>query len=716
MEQRKRRGAITVFICIVLSAVFLVIGTFSDGARLRLAQSQVQRAGKSALSSLLANYNNELKDEYGLFGVYLDGDTLQETFEEYFSKNLGINEDGKSMYDFSIDNTLIEQPYSLENRNIFENQIMEFMKYRAPYELASELIGKVNGIKNISSGSKIFGHKMQTDKQAAEIGKIQLSLENVTRRINGSEISAQLSTYTDEFTKQNEELDEKIKSLQNLQSLYSGETNQGKKQLLFKDLTDTQNEIDIINKTKNDIRNNILEVVGGFKSLNSEAINEVALIDEMKKALSDRIDGELHYLEDNQDGIREIQDSYENSLDQMKSMLGQDNSNSIAGGLQENIKQCDDIINSIESNDEVFLSSLERLVKTDDVAYTYSKTPASGSSSDKDNRGNASEELKNTFKKDEDSKKIPDDLLEFLPSRKADFEEETEVRTWDNMDFDDESCAIDNFNYIAEKESIFGDITDKVSEGLYTNEYIMGTFKHDVPLLKGQTEKDAYNLRSRDKAKRTSFFSNCEVEYIINGNRDEKVNSMLTKSEILAIRLIANVLHIYADSSKMTRVTSLAAALSAWCAGLATPLIQTMLIFSWATLEALYDIKQLEAGEKVMLFKTKDQWMTDISGIVSKKEKSNVDSNPLYLSYHDYLKIFLVTMDKDKKLARVQDLVQLNKGTTCQGFLLDDCKVFLKADATVSIKNLFVSLPVFAANTRRNISRSYVKESVYLGY
>ncbi|WP_242856167.1 DUF5702 domain-containing protein [Ruminiclostridium josui] len=428
----------------------------------------------------------------------------------------------------------------------------------------------------------------------------------------------------------------------------------------------------------------------------------------------DRINQESKQLEKSEDEVLELQNSYKNSIDYIKRMVEQDNSEMLLESFYQNIENCNKIINSTNKEDEL-LKSLDKFSTINIAKYTYGKEQAAYSK-DEDNREIASKALKVAFEIDKDFKKIPYDQLEYLPSQKSGFKEEGQARTWDSMDFEDESCGVDNLNYITDKDNFFSNIVSKISEELFLNEYIMGTFKHGVPILKGQTEKDAYNLRSKDKSKRTSFFRIFEVEYIINGHRDEAVNSMLTKSEIMAIRLIANVLHIYTDNSKSTRVTALAAALSSWCAGLSTPFIQTMLTLSWATFESLYDINLLEKGGKVPLFKTNNQWITDISGAVIKKEVNKADNDTLCLSYHDYLKIFLVAMNKDKKLSRVQDIVKLNTSVKNPGFLLNDCKVFIKADTKVSIKNLFLAFPMFTADTRRNISRTYISESMYLGY
>jgi len=429
----------------------------------------------------------------------------------------------------------------------------------------------------------------------------------------------------------------------------------------------------------------------------------------------DRIEEEIQYTKDNQDGIKELQKSYKDGLSNMKDIIDEDNSSVIIGSLESNIVQCDSIASKVRSNDSDFLSEIDKLLDPNNIIYTFNKArPAQ--SEDEDNRDLVKQALKESFNKKGELKTIDNSLLQQLPSRKANVENDSDTKNWDEMNFDDDSFADSNLDYLSKKESGIEQIVTKVAQELYINEYIMGTFKHDVSLLKGEDDSKAYNLRSKDKTKRDAYFSSFEVEYIINGNKDEAINAVLVKSEILAIRLISNVIHIYTDAAKMSRITSLAAALSTWSAGLSTPLIQTMLVFSWAMLESLYDMEQLTKGGKILLFKTKDQWKTDISGAVDKKKVINVDNNPLCLSYQDYLKIFLLIMDKDKKLARVQDLVQLNVGVSNQGFLLEDCKVMLKANTIVSMKNMFISLPSFTAKARRNISRTYIVEDMCIGY
>ncbi len=705
------KGSITVFISIVLSSIFLVAGIFTDAARIRLAHSQVQRASQTALSSVLACYNNELKEQYGLFGFYLDNETVNDSFEEYFSKNLNIGSQD-FLYGFNIENIKLERPFGLGNNKIFEEQIMEFMKYRAPLEIASELLSKIEGIKNLSKGSKVYKRKMETDKKAGAIGKLQMLLEEKAGAINNSAMAVKIKDLKEQLIEKNSIIEEISARLGDLQGLYSNEKDAGTRKSLLSEINSVRAELTDINNAKANIKNTILDNLNLFKNLNTVAADYSQSITVQKGDLLNRIEEEMKFVSDSREGIEEIQKAYNQSLSNMKDIIGEDNSGSIIRSLESNIVSCLNAIEKAGESEGSFLSALDSF-QPQEINYTFNKSgPAS--SEDEDNRDKVLQVLQKAFKSKGEMKTIDHSLLTQLPSKKRMLQEENS--DWDILDFNTTNGAEKELQYIGEKESGFEQIKLNIAEDLFVNEYIMGIFRHDVPLLKGETDSEAYNLRSEDKYQRNGFFSCYEVEYIINGNKDEAVNSMLITSEILAVRLAANVIHIYTDPSKMNRVTALAAALSSWSAGLSTPLIQTMLVFSWAMFESLYDQEQLSQGEKIALYKNGDQWKTDISGAINNKKTAEANNNPLLLSYQDYLRIFLLLTDKEKKLTRTQDLIQLNVAMSLQGFSIEDTHVALAADTTVSMKNLFLSIPAFSLEQRRNISRTDINEGMLLSY
>ncbi|MGI6333675.1 MAG: hypothetical protein ACOX1A_03510 [Saccharofermentanales bacterium] len=67
-----KRGGISVFLCLVLSAVILFVGTLAQAAQIRAAEHAVVRGLDALISSTLANYERKLL-ELGLFAFSADG-------------------------------------------------------------------------------------------------------------------------------------------------------------------------------------------------------------------------------------------------------------------------------------------------------------------------------------------------------------------------------------------------------------------------------------------------------------------------------------------------------------------------------------------------------------------------------------------------------------------------------------------------------------------
>jgi|GEM_PF-2529369 len=707
------RGAITVFTSIVLASIFLVAGIFTDAARIKLAQAQVHKANQTALSSVLACYNNELKDQYGLFGYNLDYETLNDSYEEYFSRNLNIGS-RDFLYGFNIENIRLEQEFSLQNNEVFENQLKEFMKYRAPVKIVSDLLSKIQGISNLSKGSKIYRSKMETERKAGDIGQLQMLLEEKAKSINNSEIALELGELKNKLKEKISVKAGILNELSRLEGKFMNEKNSEIRNSLLSSISSIKGELQDIEASASGLRNTMLDTINQYKSYNSEALEYAVNITLQKQELIKRIEAELESVAGSTDGIEEVQKAYRDSMLYIKALVKEDNSEAITEILERNMNNCLNSINSASESDDSFLMTIDQLCSATEISYIFNKcVPVS--SEEEDNRDRVLQLLEQAFTRKVQLKSIENNVFNQLPSRKKQRQQEESI-DWSFRDFNWDRGAEKQLQHIADRESSFSGLAENLVNQLYINEYIMGTFRHDVALLKNEEESKAFDLKSVSKYEREGYFSCFEVEYIINGNRDEAVNSMLLKSEILALRLASNVIHIYTDAAKMNRITGLAAALSSWSAGLSAPILQTVLVFSWAMLESLYDLEQLGMGDKIALFKNKEQWKTDLSGRANKITPSGPEDNPLLLSYQDYLRVFLLLTERDKKLGRIQDLVQMNIALSRPGFTVENTFAALQADTDVTIKNLFLGLPMFASQSGVNLSRSMINASMLLSY
>ena len=74
----RRRGAISIFLILVLVPMLIVSSIFVDMSRIRLAKAAATSAGDLTLNTALTNYDAVLKDMYGLFATSQSIDEMLE--------------------------------------------------------------------------------------------------------------------------------------------------------------------------------------------------------------------------------------------------------------------------------------------------------------------------------------------------------------------------------------------------------------------------------------------------------------------------------------------------------------------------------------------------------------------------------------------------------------------------------------------------------------
>ena len=210
---KKNKGAITVYICFIITIVLILTGVLVDGARARVAEAQVQSAVEAAAKSLLAYYNNILKEWFGLMALsednpsvleeqllyYLNRTLMTELGAEkknasdaswdYLKKFLNIEnkyEDVRflDMYDYRIDYIKAVPLYNLAENEVLRAQIVEYMKYRAPELLGEEFLEKINVFRGYKKQTKILSSKLEIDKKLYGISKKLSELSSQIKKVN----------------------------------------------------------------------------------------------------------------------------------------------------------------------------------------------------------------------------------------------------------------------------------------------------------------------------------------------------------------------------------------------------------------------------------------------------------------------------------------------------------------------------------------------------
>jgi hypothetical protein len=204
------------------------------------------------------------------------------------------------------------------------------------------------------------------------------------------------------------------------------------------------------------------------------------------------------------------------------------------------------------------------------------------------------------------------------------------------------------------------------SKGFVVNQYIMMMFKNALKDISG----------------RETFF-NYEAEYILKGRFDDRENKTSFRRDLLLLRNVVNLGIIYTTPEMRQQVVTAAELITPGPAAIAT---QIIIAEAWALAEAENDVRLLEHGKKVPFHKTSDTWAVDIQSIVEGKSPGYIDTNATSgLDYQGYLQIFLFFQDKNVKLTRIMDLIQINiQGNFDKTFLMSEHQTGLAYDAHIN--------------------------------
>lgn len=192
--KRDCRGAVTVFVTLMLVPAVLISGTGVDLARLYVARSEIQDANQLAANATLASYDALLQDLYGLFGVMQTDGELAEMMEQYIRLALfGEDWNDRGMGTFShfygdasslAVTAQAAQGKNLENTEVLRRQIEEYVKFRAPAIIVNEVLDKLDTFEKIKEDAKVIKAKMDVDDKVDEIEKEYEKLYECIENVN----------------------------------------------------------------------------------------------------------------------------------------------------------------------------------------------------------------------------------------------------------------------------------------------------------------------------------------------------------------------------------------------------------------------------------------------------------------------------------------------------------------------------------------------------
>lgn len=197
-----------------------------------------------------------------------------------------------------------------------------------------------------------------------------------------------------------------------------------------------------------------------------------------------------------------------------------------------------------------------------------------------------------------------------------------------------------------------------------------------------------------------------EMEYILNGNLNDKDNLTETIKKLVEVRNLSNGAYLITDGEKMKEITTLAETV-ATAIGMPflTPVAQAVIIEAWALTEAVIDVRQLLNGEKVPIVKNSENWNSGIKNIGTFEDGRK---NNTGLTYTQYLQTMIMTQKTKNTVFRTMDLVQVNMQKRYnKDFLISECFGMCEVEANLRIEPVFTSLPIVSYLIGNN-NESYI--------
>jgi len=174
---KNTKGAVTVFVTLLLIPAMLISGTAVDLARLHTARSIVQDANQLAANSVLSQYNALLHDLYAIFGIAKNDPILGNLLDEYISVSVfgeaGTDRGLGTLQLFYGSDISVDEPYfpdgkNLRNPAVLRRQIEEYMKFRGPVIIVKEFL-ELLGMSTFTSDVSTINDKLEVEEEIARI-------------------------------------------------------------------------------------------------------------------------------------------------------------------------------------------------------------------------------------------------------------------------------------------------------------------------------------------------------------------------------------------------------------------------------------------------------------------------------------------------------------------------------------------------------------------
>lgn len=189
---KRCEGTIAVFLTLILIPTFIFSGVMVDGSRIMASKNLVSGAGDLAMNAALSNYHEELNEVYGLLAMANTPQEIESIMKDCFETSL--NASGVSREDFSkalVYLELTEGGFSASSlvdteiyqTEVFKQEVLEYMKYRAPVTLVDRAVkDKVGKLETISEERAAADAELKFEKELNDVQQLLDELNELADR------------------------------------------------------------------------------------------------------------------------------------------------------------------------------------------------------------------------------------------------------------------------------------------------------------------------------------------------------------------------------------------------------------------------------------------------------------------------------------------------------------------------------------------------------
>ncbi|MDD2972331.1 MAG: DUF5702 domain-containing protein [Lachnospiraceae bacterium] len=181
-----------------------------------------------------------------------------------------------------------------------------------------------------------------------------------------------------------------------------------------------------------------------------------------------------------------------------------------------------------------------------------------------------------------------------------------------------------------------------------------------------------------------------EIEYLLTGKNCDRDNLSSVTNKLVLIRQVANSIHLWSDAGKVGEADAAAMAIaSAVLMPEIQPIVKLSLMLAWAYAESIGDVRILLDGGKIPLMKTHSDWRLQFDQIADFRDKDyGEEDSGKGLSYTEYLELLLLPMDRDLKVNRLMDVIEMDIRMTDgnKAFRMDGCIDYMVAEVLCKSK------------------------------